>query len=89
MSNEVFKVSRLKAYILMSTTVGKMWDAAEQALRIDGVKMANAVTGLFDVMAYAEFVDMDGLGRIIEEIQLIEGVRKTQTAIVMTQKIEE
>jgi DNA-binding Lrp family transcriptional regulator len=73
----------------MSTTVGKMWDAAEQALRVDGVKMANPVTGLFDVMAYVEFADMDGLGKIIEEIQLIEGVRKTQTAIVMTPKIEE
>ena len=79
----------MKAYILMSTNVGKMWDAAEQALKVEGVKMANAVTGLYDVIAYAEFVDMDMLGRIIEAIQSIKGVRKTQTAIVMTPRIKE
>ncbi len=72
----------------MSTNSGKMWDAAEQVLRIEGVKMANAVTGLYDVIAYAEFADMDMLGRIIEAIQLIKGIRKTQTAIVMTQRIK-
>ena len=79
----------MKAYILMSTNVGKMWDAAEQALEIEGVKMANAVTGFFDVIAYVEFTDMDMLGKIIDAIQSIKGVRKTQTAIVMTPRIKE
>ena len=79
----------MKAYILMSTTAGKMWDAAEQVLKIEGIKMSNAVTGLYDIIAYAEFTDMDMLGRIIEEIQSIKGVRKIQTAIVMTPRIKD
>ncbi len=77
------------AYILMSTNVGKMWDAAEQVLKIEGIKMSNAVTGLYDIIAYAEFEDMDTLGKIIEEIQAIKGIRKTQTAIVMTPRLKE
>jgi DNA-binding Lrp family transcriptional regulator len=45
--------------------------------------MAHAVTGQFDVVIYAEFVKMDDLGHIIEEIQRLKGVRRTQTVITV------
>jgi len=73
----------LPAYILVNTEPGKLWEVADAALKIEGVKMAHAVTGQFDVVAYAEFTKMDELGKIIEEIQSLNGVRRTQTVIAI------
>jgi len=73
----------MQAYILVNTEPGKPWELAEAALKIKGVKMAHAVTGQFDVVAYVEFTKMDDLGKIIEELQRLNGVRRTQTVIAM------
>jgi len=73
----------LQAYILVNTEPGKLWEVADAALKIEGVKMAHAVTGQFDVVAYAEFIKMDNLGIIIEKIQNLKGVRRTQTVIAI------
>jgi len=73
----------LQAYILVNTEPGKPWEVAEAALKIKGVKMAHAVTGQFDVVVYAEFTKMDDLGKLIEEVQRLNGVRRTQTVIAM------
>ena len=73
----------MQAYILVNTEPGKPWEVAEAALKIKGVKMAHAVTGQFDVVAYVEFTKMDDLGKIIEELQRLNGVRRTQTVIAM------
>jgi len=79
----------LQAYILINTEPGKLWKIAEEALRIEGIKMAHAVTGQYDVIAYAEFVDMEALGRIIDKIHSIKGVQRTQTAIAMALRLPE
>jgi len=73
----------LQAYVLVNTEPGKLWEIADEALKIEGVKMAHAVTGQFDVVAYAEFTKMDELGKIIEELQRLKGVRRTQTVIAI------
>jgi len=73
----------MQAYILVNTEPGGLWEVADAALKIEGVKMAHAVTGQFDVVAYAEFVKMDDLGEIIQEIQRLKGVRRTQTVIAI------
>jgi len=77
----------LQAYILINTEPGKLWKVAEEALRLEGIKMAHAVTGQYDVIAYAEYVDMEALGRIINKIHSIEGVLRTQTAIAMALRL--
>lgn len=73
----------MQAYVLVNTEPAKHWKIAEAALNIKDVKMAHAVTGQFDVVVYAEFAKMDDLGTIIEELQRLEGVTRTQTAIVI------
>ena len=73
----------MQAYILINTEPAKPWEVSDTVRKIKDVKMAHAVTGQFDVVAYAEFVKMDDLGRIIEEIQHLNGVRRTQTVIVV------
>lgn len=73
----------MEAYILISAEPGMIWKVAEAALKIRGVKMAHAVTGQFDAVAYVEFLKMDDLGKMIEKIQQLKGVRRTQTLIAI------
>ena len=77
----------MQAYILITTQPGKPWDVAEAALKIEGVKMAHAVTGPFDVVAYVEFAKMETLVVLIEKIHSIDGVLRTQTAIAMPPRL--
>ncbi|MEM0357194.1 MAG: Lrp/AsnC ligand binding domain-containing protein [Candidatus Bathyarchaeia archaeon] len=73
----------MEAYILINAEPGMIWEVAEAAQKIEGVKMAHAVTGQFDVAVYVEFAKVEELGRIIEKIQQIKGVRRTQTLIAV------
>jgi hypothetical protein len=74
----------LQSYILVNCIPKMVWEIAEAALKIEGVRMAHAVTGQFDVIAYAEFASMDTLREIIGEFMDINGVQRTQTAIVIS-----
>jgi DNA-binding Lrp family transcriptional regulator len=79
----------LEAYILINTEPGLIWEVAEAMLKIEGVKIAHAVTGQFDAVAFVEFPKMDDLGKIIEKIQHLKGVRRTQTLIGIPPTIRE
>lgn len=71
----------MEAYILVNAESGMIWAVAKAMLKIEGVKMAHAVTGQFDDVAYVEFPKMEDLGKIIEKIQCLKGVHQTQTLI--------
>jgi len=73
----------MEAYILVNSVPGMVWEIAEAALKIEGVKTVHAVTGQFDVIAYAEFANMDTLREIINRFMSLNGVQRTQTAIVI------
>jgi DNA-binding Lrp family transcriptional regulator len=73
----------LEAYILIDAEPGIIWELAETTLKIKGVKKANAVAGQYDAIAYVECINMDDLGKIIEKIQQLKGVRRTQTLIAI------
>jgi len=73
----------LESYILVNCVPKMVWEIAEAALKIQGVKMAHAVTGQFDVIVYAEFANMDALREIIGKFMSLNGVQRTQTAIVI------
>lgn len=77
----------LEAYILISCEATKVWDIAEEVLKIDGVKMAHAVTGQFDVVTYTEFSNMSELRKIIRKLHFIEGVLQTQTLTAIPSRI--
>jgi hypothetical protein len=62
-------VFAVETYILVNSVPKLVWEIAEAALKIDGVKMAHAVTGQFDV--------------IMEKFMSLNGVQRTQTAIVI------
>ena len=76
---------KLVSYILIQVAPGTTKTAADAISSIKGVKMAHAVTGPFDVIAFVEVPDLTTLSDLIlAKIQNIEGVQKTQTAIVVT-----
>ena len=79
----------MEAYILMKTEANALWNIAEFTLRIEGVKTAQAVTGEFDVVALASFPKIEDLGRIIEKIQRLKGVRETETLIAIPPPVRE
>jgi Lrp/AsnC ligand binding domain len=75
---------RLMTYVLMQVAPGKAKDAAEAISKISHVKMVHAVTGPFDVIAFAEVNDLTTLSDLVlARIQSVEGVQKTQTAVVV------
>ena len=84
-----FEERFLQAYVLINTQPGRLWKVAEDALKIQGVKMAHAVTGQFDVIVFVEFLRIEELARIIDAIQSINGVFRTHTAIAMVQRISD
>ena len=76
---------RIVSYVLMQLAPGKAKAAAEAISGIEGVKMAHAVTGPFDVIAFAEVSDLSALSDLVlSQIQKVEGVEKTQTAVVVS-----
>ncbi len=69
----------------MQLSPGKAKAAAEAISKIEGVKMAHAVTGPFDVIAFAQVSDLSALSDLLlAQIQRVDGVEKTQTAVVVS-----
>jgi hypothetical protein len=63
-------------------------EIAEGGLKIEGVKMAHAVTGQFDVVAYVKFANMDMLREILGKLQSRKGIQRTQTAIAIPPRLK-
>lgn len=73
----------MEAYVLINCEAGKSWEIVETALNVENVKMAHAVTGQYDVVAFVEFADMDVLTDILGRFQTINGIERTHTAVVI------
>ena len=74
-------------YVLITATLGRALDVADEVAKIKGVKNAHAVTGAYDVIAtfnvesLAEVADA-----VVKGIHHIEGVCATQTVICVSCK---
>ncbi len=77
-----------RAFILINAEPGKLWKITDAAIKVNGVKMAYAVTGAFDAIVYAEVADIGELSDLINAIQSIDGITRTQTAITIPPRIE-
>lgn len=73
----------MEAFILINTKSGWLWKVAQEIAKIKGVKLARAVTGQFDVATYIKLERNEDLSNIIEKLQSINGIVKTQTLIAM------
>ena len=74
---------KIGAYVLIKIAPGKSRAITEKIAKVDGVKTAHPVTGMFDIIAFVEAADINGLTDIVRtNIQTIEGILRTHTAIV-------
>ena len=74
---------KIGAYILIKIAPGRSRAITDQISKIEGIRSAHPVTGMFDIIAFLEAADINGLtGTVRTKIQTIEGVLRTHTAIV-------
>jgi DNA-binding Lrp family transcriptional regulator len=72
------------AYVLIQTEVGQAGQVASAAAEVDGVQVAQPLTGPYDVIVRAEARSIDALGRlVVSRIQTISGVTRTLTCSVV------
>ena len=74
----------VQAYILIQTEVGKAAHVARDISAIEGVTLAEDVTGPYDVIARVEAIGIDELGQqVIAPIQDVKGITRTLTCTVV------
>lgn len=74
----------VQAYILVQTEVGQATAVANAIAQIEGVALAEDVTGPYDVIARVEAETVDELGRlVIARIQDVDGITRTLTCTVV------
>ena len=72
------------AYILVQTEVGKAAQVAKDIVKIEGVQLAEDVTGPYDVIARAEARNLDELGKlVVARVQAVDGITRTLTCPVV------
>ena len=73
------------AYILVQTEVGKAARVAEDIAGIEGVQLAEDVTGPYDVIVRAEARNIDELGTlvVVVRVQAVDGITRTLTCPVV------
>ena len=74
----------VQAYILVQTTVGKSADVARSIGALQGVTLAEDVTGPYDVIVRAEASSVDELGAlVVAQVQNVPGITRTVTCPVV------
>jgi DNA-binding Lrp family transcriptional regulator len=74
----------VQAYILIQTEVGKAADVAREISGIQGVTLAEDVTGPYDVIVRAEANNVDELGKlVVAQIQSVHGITRTLTCPIV------
>ena len=74
----------LSAYVLVQTEVGKVAQVAQALSGLDGVELAEDLTGPYDVIARIQAPGLDQLGRlVVSRIQVVDDVTRTLTCTVL------
>jgi DNA-binding Lrp family transcriptional regulator len=74
----------MRAYVLINVRPGKVRDVVSSVSGLQGVMHADACWGLPDVFAYVETADENNLHTLVmEKIQKLDGVDRTETHIVV------
>ena len=74
----------VQAYILVQTNVGKAAEVANAIGAIQGVTLAEDVTGPYDVIVRAEASSVDELGQlVVARVQAVPGITRTVTCPVV------
>jgi DNA-binding Lrp family transcriptional regulator len=73
-----------QAFILIQTDNGKAGEVAAAIRGMQGITLAEDVTGPYDVIVRAEASDVDELGKlVVANVQSIPGITRTLTCPVV------
>lgn len=73
----------VQAYVLIQTAVNAA-HVAHEIRGIDGVEVADDVSGPYDVIVRASAPDMDTLGKlVVSRIQAVDGISRTLTCPIV------
>jgi len=74
----------MRAIVHIRTDPGKALKILDAVKKIEGVKVAFATTGRFDIIARVEAADLKAVGEaVVSKIQAIAGVRSTETSMIV------
>ena len=74
----------VQAYVLIQTEVGQAATVVRAIRDIDGVTLAEDVTGPYDVIVRAEARNVDELGKlVVAKVQTLDGITRTLTCPVV------
>ena len=73
-----------RAYILIETNVGHGGKVAATLQNLPGLKSADRVSGVYDVIAVIEMDDLQSVGAFVtNQIHSVEGVRRSITCLAL------
>jgi DNA-binding Lrp family transcriptional regulator len=73
----------MRAYVLVGARPGKLRDVIAAIRRLHGIRRANICWGAPDIFVETETADQKGLSALVDRIQQLEGVERTETHIAM------
>lgn len=77
----------MRAYVLVNATPGKVPDVVKKLVQLSGVQAADACWGVPDIFVVVEVADENELSKLVlQEIQHIEGIEKTETHLVIPER---
>jgi DNA-binding Lrp family transcriptional regulator len=72
----------INAYILIMMRPGKVDKAISEMRKIENVEKISVVAGDYDIVVRVIVKHLENLLKVTEKIQLIDGVRKTNTQVI-------
>ncbi len=74
-----------RAYVLIETSVGKTRDVVSALRKVPQMRMVDAVTGPYDVIAIVEGSDLDAVGNLVtSNVHGTSGVVRTVTCLAVS-----
>jgi DNA-binding Lrp family transcriptional regulator len=75
------------AFVLINTEIGSESDVLKDLKKVEGVEQANAVYGVYDIIARVSADTMDRLKEIVTwKVRRLDKVRSTLTMIVVEEQ---
>ena len=73
-----------KTFVLIETRVGSSKEVVNKLKELEGVKSADAVTGLYDVIAVAELDSLNDVGALVTgKIHPLAGISRAVTCLTI------
>ncbi len=72
----------ISAYILISMDPGNSAKAISEMRKIENVAKISVVAGEYDIVVRAQVKSLDKLLKVTNKIQMIPGVKKTNTQVI-------